>query len=446
MKKIRYNVILIFVCLTCCDSASARKWSLKDCISHALANNISLQKALISKQSSHEDLLQSKAELFPSLTASTSQNLVWRPFPETGQGMVANGYVQSSVDKIYYNGSYGINLNWTVWNGNRNKNQVKLNEIAGQMAEKDFYVTANSIQEQIVQLYVQILYSAEAIKVNRQSLEASMKNEERGRAMVDVGNMSKADLAQLTAQRAQDEYYVTAAEGTMRNYKRQLKQLLEITDDEEFDIVVPDAEDDTALEEVPSLMDVYNTALMTRPEIESQKLAIKSADVNIAIAKAQKLPTVGLNSSVTTNTTTMDDAGWGRQLKTNMNIGAGVTVSIPLFDNRQTKTAVNKARLAKESSELELKSRQTQLYSTIENYWIQAVTNQSKFRAAQISTRSQEESYEMLSEQFRLGLKNIVELMNVKTNLLSARQAELESKYLTILNIQMLRFYKDGCL
>lgn len=446
MKKIRYNVILIFVCLYCCGSASARKWSLKDCISHALANNISLQKALISKQSSHEDLLQSKAELLPSFDASTSQNLVWRPFPETGQGMVANGYVQSSVDKIYYNGSYGINLNWTVWNGNRNKNQVKLNEIAWQMAEKDFNVTANSIQEQIVQLYVQILYSAEAIKVNRQSLEASKKNEERGLAMVDVGNMSKADLAQLTAQRAQDEYYVVAAESTMRNYKRQLKQLLEITDDEEFDIVTLNAEDDIALEEVPSLMDVYNTALMTRPEIESQKLAVKSADVNIAIAKAQKLPTVGLNSSVTTNTTTMNDTGWGRQLKTNMNIGAGFTVSIPLFDNRQAKTAVNKARLAKESSELELKSRQTQLYSTIENYWIQAVTNQSKFRAAQINMRSQEESYEMLSEQFRLGLKNIVELMNGKTNLLSARQAELESKYLTILNIQMLRFYEDGCL
>lgn len=447
MKKIRYNVIFVFAyLLVCSGSTHARKWSLADCINYALENNISLQKTRITKLSAHEDILQSKAALLPSLDASTSQNLIWRPFPENGQNTVANGYVQSSADKIYYNGSYGVNLNWTVWNGNRNKNQVKLNELAELQAEADSAVTANSIQEQIAQLYVQILYSSEAIKVNEQSLEASKKNEEQGQAMVDVGNMSNADLAQLTAQRAQDEYNVVASEANLRNYKRQLKQLLEITDDENFDIVIPESTDDEALDEIPSVMGVYNTALMIRPEIENQILSIQSADVDIAIAKAQKLPTIGLNSSFTTNTTSMSDNGWGKQIKTNLNIGAGFTVSIPLLDNRQTRTAVNKARLVKESSELELKNLQTQLYSTIENYWIQAVTNQSKFRAAKVNTHSQEVSYEMLSEQFRLGLKNIVELMTGKANLLTARQAELESKYLTILNIQMLKFYEGGSL
>ena len=127
-------------------------------------------------------------------------------------------------------------------------------------------------------------------------------------------------------------------------------------------------------------------------------------------------------------------------------MSAGVTVSIPLLDNRQKTTAINKARIAKENSQLELKSQQTQLYSTIENYWIQAVTNQSKFRSALINTKSQQTSYDMLSEQFRLGLKNIVELMTGKTNLLTAQQSELESKYLTLLNIQMLKFYEGGTI
>lgn len=447
MNKVRYFLSLCLLCLFVgANSVQAKKWSLADCINYALQNNISLQKTRITRLSAHEDVMQSKAALLPSIDASTGHNIIWRPFPESGQGTVSNGYVQSSVDKIYYSGNYGVNLNWTVWNGNRNRNQIRLNELAEQQAEVDSAVTANSIQEQIAQLYVQVLYSAEAIKVNEQSLEASRKNEEKGRAMVDVGNMSNADLAQLKAQRAQDEYNIVASESNLRNYKRQLKQLLEITDDEEFDVVVPESADEDALAEIPSLIGVYNTALMTRPEIASQKLAIQSADVNIAIAKAQKNPTVGINSSLTTNTTSMNDTGWGGQLKTNLNIGAGFTVSIPLLDNRQAKTAVNKARLAKENSELELRNQQTVLYSTIENYWIQAVTNQSKFRAAKINTVSQEASYEMLSEQFRLGLKNIVELMNGKTNLLTAKQAELESKYLTILNVQMLRFYENGNL
>ena len=93
---------------------------------------------------------------------------------------------------------------------------------------------------------------------------------------------------------------------------------------------------------------------------------------------------------------------------------------------------------------LDLKDKQTTLYSTIENYWLQATTNQSKFKAAKIATESQQTSYELLSEQFRLGLKNIVELMNGKDNLLQAQQNELQSKYLAILNIDMLKFYQNG--
>lgn len=425
----------------CPGHVDAKKWSLADCIDYALKNNISLQKTRVTRLSAHEDVLQAEAEWMPTVDATTSQNLVWNPFPETGRATVANGYVESSADKVYYNGSYGVNLNWTVWDGNRRKNQLKVDELAELQAETDSAVTANSIQEQIAQLYVQILYSTEAVKVNEQSLEASKKNEEQGRAMVEVGKMSKADLSQLTAQRASDEYNVVAAEGTLRDYKRQLKQLLEITDDEEFDIVVPESVEGDALGEIPSLTGVYESALTTRPEIQGSELAIRSAEASIDVAKAQKLPTVGLNYSVGTNTTTMSDAGWAKQLKTNFNMGAGVTVSIPILDNRQTTTAVNKAKLAKEESELELRNQRTQLYSTIENYWIQAVTNQSKYRAAKANTASQEASYEMLSEQFGLGLKNIVELMNGKTNLLTARQSELESKYLAILNMQMLKFY-----
>ena len=380
----------------------------------------------------------------PSLDASTSQSLILRPFPEEGGATVANGYVQSSVDKLYYNGSYGINLNWTVWDGKRTRNQIRLNNLSEQQAVADSATMANSIHEQITMLYYQILYSKEAVEVTRQTLEASKVNENRGKVMVEVGKMSRADLAQLTAQRAQDEYNVVAAESNVRNFKRQLKELLEITDNEPFDIEAAGSLDGDALAEIPSMLSVYNSALSTRPEIRAQKIAIESGDVSLEIAKAQKMPTIGLVSSLSTNTTTMSNDGWGSQLKTNMSMAAGFTVSIPLLDNRKTKTAVNKAVLSRMSNELELKNLETQLSSNIENYWIQAVDCQSKYKAAKVNTQSQQESYDLLSEQFSLGLKNIVELMTGKNNLLSAKQNELESKYMAILNILMLKFYANG--
>jgi outer membrane protein len=151
---------------------------------------------------------------------------------------------------------------------------------------------------------------------------------------------------------------------------------------------------------------------------------------------------VGVNGTVATNTTSMDNRSWGSQLKTNFNMGVGATVSIPLFDNRQAKTALNKARLQREKSLLDLREQEKNLYNTIEGYWIEGMTNQSNFKAAREATKSQEASYELLSEQFRLGLKNIVELMTGKTNLVNAQQNELQSKYLTILDIYLLKLYQ----
>ena len=441
-KTVKLSLLLSVMLLLTAADAEARKWTLAECIDYALKNNITLQKLLIAKQSATEDVLFSKAALQPTLTAQTTQTGGVQPFVTSERSAIANGYVESSVDKFYYNGSYSLNFNWTVWNGNRNRNQIKLDQLAEKQADLEAEATANSIQEQIAQLYVQILYSAEAIDVSRQSLATSTKNEERGKVMVEVGQMSRAELSQLTAQRAQDEYNIVASQANLQNYKRQLKELLEQTDDEEFDVVAPAAVKGDALRQIPAFQAVYEQALATRPELKAQQIAIEESDISLKIAKAQRLPTIGINSSLLTNMTTMSATKWSRQLKDNVNLSAGVTVSVPILDNRQAKTAVNKAMLAHQNSLLELKNQQTQLYSTIESYWIQAVTNQAKYRAALVNSESQKASYEMLSEQFQVGLKNIVELMNGKNNLLAAQQSELESKYLTILNIQMLNFYQ----
>lgn len=420
----------------------AKQWSLKDCINYALENNISLQKTRLKKASSQEDYLQSKAALLPSLSASTNQNVSYTPW--VASGISSEGFTKSSIDKVYYNGSYSVMGNYTVWNGNKNRNQVKLNQLTTEAAALDSALQAQNLQEQIATLYVQILYSTEAIEVNKASYQSSLENENRGKEMVRIGKMSKADLAQLTAQRAQDEFNVVQAESNVKNYKRQLKELLQITNDEVFDVAIPTTTDAQALAEIPALNSIYASALEHRPEIKSYQNMIEQSDVSIAIAKAGKLPTISANAGLSTSSTSMNKTGWGTQLKQNFNVGGGFSVSIPIYDNRSTKTAINKANIQKQSALLDLKDQQTKLYSTIENYWLQANTNQSQFKSAKVSSESAQTSYELLSEQFKQGLKNVVDLRTGKDNLLKAKQNELQAKYLTILNINMLQFYKSG--
>ena len=131
-----------------------KKWTLQDCMEYAAQNNISLKKSALQKQMSNEELLSSKAQLFPTLSFSSNQSVNYRPWPNAGLATVSNGYVQSGIDKVYYNGSYSLMGNWTVWNGNRNTNQVKLNQLSVEQNECDSITTARNIEEQIAQLYV----------------------------------------------------------------------------------------------------------------------------------------------------------------------------------------------------------------------------------------------------------------------------------------------------
>jgi len=423
-----------------------KKWTLQECIDYAMQNNITLQQARLQKQTATETRKQSQAALLPSLSATTNQSVGYRPWLETGTTTVTNGTVNNKISKTYYNGTYGINASWTVWNGNQNRNQVKLNKVAEEQANLDIAETANSIQERIAQIYVQILYMNEAIHVNEESLNTSKKNEQRGKEFVEVGRMSKADLAQLTAQRATDEFNLVEAKSNLANYKLQLKQLLEITGEEDFDIAIPEASDEQALGEIPGLGSVYEKALAQRPEIQNAKLSLQSSDLQMKIAKAGHMPTVSLTGGVGTNTASMSSNEWGSQIKTNFDASIGASLNIPIFDNRKTKTAVNKAQIQREQALLDIQNEQKQLYSTIEGFWLDANTNQQKFKAAQSSVASEQASYDLLSEQFHVGLKNIVELMTGKDKLLKAQQNKLQSKYMTILNQQLLYFYQGETL
>ena len=184
MKKF---VLLTGMMLAVGSAFAQKQWSLRDCIDYALANNITLKKSQLQKESATEDLKGAKAALLPSVSASTNQSLGYQPWKDTGMMTVTNGVVNSTVKKTSYNGNYSVNGQWTVWNGGRNTKTVALDQLAEQQADLQMQETANNIQERIAQIYAQILYLDESIKVSEASLETSKKNEERGRDMVEVG-------------------------------------------------------------------------------------------------------------------------------------------------------------------------------------------------------------------------------------------------------------------
>lgn len=436
MKKINFVLAAAFFAGL---PVQAQTWNLSQCIDYAMEHNIQLQQNRLSEKQAETDLLSSKAQLFPSLSFSTSQNLSNSPWRESFNYMGETGSMTTS--NTTYSGNYGLTASWTVWNGGRRRMNIESSKINLEKSGLTIESNANSIQEQIMQLYVQILYAKESVKVNESTLEVAIAQRNRAKERVEVGDLSKADLAQLEAQVASGEYNVVNAKSQVEKYRMQLKQLLELTGSTDFDVAAIEVTDQQAMNLLPSVASVYERALLTRPEIRSSQLSIDAADLNVDIAKAGKLPTVNMNANIGSNTNSTNSKGWGNQFKQNWGNTIGLSVSVPILSQRQNRSAVEKAKYQLLTSQLDLQNQQKQLYNTIEGYWIDGTTAQEQFKSSRANVESMQTSFNLLSEQFDLGLKNIVELMDAKNNLLQAEQSKLQCKYTVIMNEQLLKFY-----
>jgi outer membrane protein len=416
------------------------QWTLDKCIDYALENNIQLQQSKITMKESEVDVKSAKASLFPSLSFSTGHNINNRPYLEN-MNMISGSEVISSSNNTTYSGNYGLNAQWTVWDGNKKLNNIKQRETALQISSLAIDEVANSLQEQIAQVFVQILYANESVKINENTLEVSKATYERGVQMFNIGSLSKADLAQLEAQVSNDQYQLTVSKSSLNEYKLQLKQLLELDGSEEMVLVLPELSDEDIFLPLSAQEEIYQQALVLRPEIRSGELSIENSKLDVKVAKAGYYPTISISASIGSNTNSGSNQSWSRQMKSSWNNTIGVNLSLPLFDNRQNKSSVEKAKLQLSNNQMNLINKEKELYQTIESMWHNANNAQQEYIAADIKLKSSQASYDMVSEQFNLGMKNIVELLTEKNNLLSAQQQRIQAKYMAILERTLLHFY-----
>ena len=440
MKK---RELIFFAALTTFLSANAQEkqtWSLEDCINYALEKNIQLQQNKISLQESEVDVKTAKAALFPSLSFNTGHNIVNRPYQENS-ATVSGTEIISSNNKTTYNGSYSLSAQWTLWNGGQRRNNIKQQKKNQEIAELTVAETENTLKEEITKLFLQILYADESVNINKGTLEVSKATYERAKELFNQGSISKADLAQLEAQVGNDQYQLVISESSLRNYKLQLKQMLELDGNMEMELELPVLDDEKVMQLLPNQDEVYQTALANRPEIQSSKLSIDNSKLAISAAKSGYYPSISLSASTSSTTNNASQNNWAQQMKYGWNNMIGLTVSVPIFNNRQTKSAVEKAQFQYNSSLLNLQDKQKGLYTEIETLWLDALNAQQQYAAAEVKLKSSQTSFDMVNEQFRLGMKNTVELLTEKNNLLSAQQQRVQAKYMAILNRTLLDFY-----
>lgn len=425
------------------DSGPGRQeaWTLRDCISYAMDHNIQLRKLSAQHDQAAVDVREARAALLPSLSGQMAQAGQYRPFQESAGSFVNAGMASSASHKVTQSGSYGINAAWTLWDGGQKRLTIKGNELTVEQAAQQMMEQANSIQEQIAKLFVQILYMQEAVKVNRTLLAQDSTLWRRGQAFLEQGQMAKADVAQLAAQVSQGRYDVVNVETQIATLKMQLRQLLELPVQEQMAIAAAPATETGVLSELPALQTVYDYAARHRPEMQRSALSVEQSRLATKLARASRLPSVSMTGGIGDSHMTGSQHDFFNQMKTNFNAQLGVSLSIPILDQRKSKSAVERAQVGELTARLDMQDARRTLYTQVESYYLEAVNSRAKYLAARENVNSLQTSYEMMSEKFSLGDKNIADLLSNRRQLLNARQDLLQDKYTTLLNRALLCFY-----
>ena len=408
---------------------SLKVWTLGECLDYALENNIQLRQSRNDYLSGVEDTKEAKAALFPSLAASATQGFTNYPS-------------SNAADRNSYTGTYGLNAGMTLYEGGKLRTAVTRQQVQNRIDALAVEESANDIRIAIVQAYMQCLYAAEAVTVNCSTAEASKARRDRAEAMWQAGSISKVDFAQLESQYVSDEYQVVVARTSLDNYKLQLKQLLELDITEEMNLAAPAIQESEVLSALPAKAEIYATALDAMPEIKRGELGVESAELGIKQARAGFFPSVSLSAGIGTGHMSGGGFESGSQVWNRFNENIGLSVSIPIFSNRKNRTAVNKARIAVSNSYLERQNLEKQLLREVESAYLDAVSAQSQYTAAREKQRYAQQSYDLTDEQFRVGMKNTVELITAQNELTAARQELLQAKYMALLGIELLDIYQ----
>ena len=408
---------------------ASKTWTLQECLDYAYQNNIQVRQSRNNQLSGIEDTKQAKAALFPSLVASTTQSYTNYPSSEV-------------TDNNSYTGTYGITAGMTIFEGGKLRTEVKRQKVQNQMDALSVEESVNDIRIAIVQAYMQCLYAADAVRINRSTAEASKAQRDRAEEMLRTGSISRVDFAQLQSQYSSDEYQIVVAGSTLDNYKLQLKQLLELDIMEEMNPAVPGVKEENVLKALPPKNEVYETALKVMPQIRRGELGIEAAKLEEKSARAGFFPSISLSASVGTGHMSNNDFESGSQIWNRFNENVGLTLNIPIFSNRKNRTPVNKAKIALNDSYLEWTSLQKELIRNVESAYLDAVSAQAQYLSAREKEKYARESYELTSEQFRVGVKNTVELITAQNEYSAAQQQVLQAKYLTLLSIELLNIYQ----
>ena len=410
------------------------EWDLARCINYAWQNNIQVQKSELQTQSSEVNYEQAKANRFPSVNASVSQNFAWsRPL---GQNNAYGDYSGSNST------NYSVSSSVPLFNGGKLNNTVKQSSLSNQISQFNTDITKENIGLSVADAYLQVIYAEEQVKNSEKQVESTDEQLRLAGERVKLGAISQADYLQVKSQLASEKLTLANANKALAVNRVTLMQLLEIPVNDSFRIVHPDLSNFTIENRRPVADSIYQIALGIKPEIKSAELSNESAELDVNIAKADYLPRLTLNGGVSTAyASSLSSLAYDYQVKNELRPSLGLSLSIPIYQNNDVRNRVSLAKIGSQNAKLSEIDTRNQLRKEIEQACVNVNSAEKQYQASLEEYDATKESYDVSAEKFENGLISSIDFLIQKNNLIIAESSLLQSKYNLIYSYKTLDFY-----
>ncbi|WP_367269762.1 TolC family protein [uncultured Chryseobacterium sp.] len=399
---------------------------MENCIEYAKQHNISINSLRLSRNAVEQDLLQAKKAKYPNLNASISQGIL---AVNGNNGLNVNGIPSQNI---------AASSSMTLYRAGYIRNNEASKNLLVQMADLSVQEDQNNITLNITQAYLNILMAEENIVALQEILTTTKTQLKQGDQLYKAGSISKLNYLQIQAQVAQDEYNLVAAQNNLRTYIVNLKQILQLPTDYDFQIVKP--ESITVDENFKTLSEVQNMAQNQRPEVKYGELNIENSKTNLKMAQPSILPTLSLTGSISSNYV-YNNGNYFNQLRNNFFLPIGLSLGIPIYNNRIYRIAIEKSKIEIQQANLDLLNTKTVLNQQIEQAYISLQNSVLQYESASRQMDLNKQSYDIVTAQMKLGSIDYVQLQQQRLTYIQSIQNFLQAKYSAVLNEQIYEFY-----
>jgi len=419
-------------------SKAQETWDLQKCFDYAIENNIQIKRQRINTQYTENQLKQAKNDKLPNLNAQFGNDFSF------GRSLTYDN-TYDNINSASVNGA--LNTNFTIFNGLTLSNTVQKNQLDLQVTLHELEKTKDDIMLAISAEYLQILFAEEVILVTEANIEVTKGQIERTKQLVDAGSAARGALLEIEAQLAREELQLVNNENQLRLSYLNLYQFLDLPMSESFKVEKPTLPEIQANLTMMNAFDVFNNAIVIRPEIQAAQKRVESAMKQLEIAKGYQYPTLSFGANYYNlynnqyKDFNQDRISFSEQLKNNSRSSLGLTLSIPIFNRFQVKNNITNAELQIADYEYQLQNARNVLRQDIEQVYTNALAALNRYISTQKAVTSMAEAFRYTEEKFNVGMINSVEYNQSKNNLTVAQSDLIQAKYEYIFRTKILDFY-----